>query len=149
MVRAGDFAKWKARKNEPLQERVVPLDAPEPAAPLRMEREAGDGQTPEDKVRVAKMAHARGQEDRAAALLEAALVEGLDAPHWWPAARLLAELSLRRDENELARELLETLVMTPSTDPWPLLELARLVADEDAERSESLRAQARRIAPWL
>ncbi len=97
----------------------------------------------------AKVAQSGGDMDKARALLESALDAGLHAPHWWRAARSLAELYVKAGLTDQAIGTLELLVAEPSADPYPFLALSDLLREQDPERADALMARARSIAPWL
>lgn len=119
------------------------------AEELSLQRGLGAPRSAADHAVRAGIAAAAGRGGEATAYYERALALGLVGRAWWSAARHLAELYLEADRVDDALPVLEQLVCEPSADPYPLLALASLVEVESPSRAQTLRAQARRIAPWL
>lgn len=152
VFRSRDFEKWRKRRTAPELEAVRASDRepePEPAEPLRLEREAAAPTEAVDLLRAARIALSRGRLDRAVDLLSRTLDADPDEETRRWAMRRLAELLVDRGDDAEAIPLLRALVEGRQGDPYPLVVLAELLIECEPEFAADLRRRALEIAPWL
>jgi hypothetical protein len=151
VFRSRDFEKWRKRRSQPALKVHRPSDAAEgeDTETLRLERPDGPPLTGEALLQAARIEDSRNRPQRSAELLEQALPLNMAADTRWAVARRLAELYIDRGSDSAALPLLRELCQGRHGDPYPLVVLAELIAEEEPLEAATLRERAAEIAPWL
>lgn len=150
VFRSRDFERWRKHRSTPglVAVRESEAEAP-PLEPLSLERTAGLPTSPVDMLRAARLELSRNRTEAAIEWLQAALDGEPEIDTRRNATRLLAELYVDTGYEERAIPLLKELVVGRQGDPYPLIVLADLLAEQEPEHAAELRGRAREIAPWL